>query len=396
MPIRGPAITSAAAKPTEIRALAGARALPPLLLVLYHYHEGHGYQHLRLFDVFVAKGYLWVEFFFALSGFVLVHVYGSRAHELFTAKGYGAFLKNRLARLYPVHLAMLLVLLLMMVALRALAAWGGYASVFDLPGYHPHMEFGALIANLFLVQAWHLFPYLSWNGVAWFVSVEFFLCLIFPVYARLAGGGVWRAGTMMLAGFATLWGLAQTSGHGLDITYDWGILRGMADFAIGVGMAMLFRAARARGIEGMPESAFTAAQIAVAALFLYAIYHSGWSHRPSDFWVVPPMTALILTVAFDRGMLARALQTKPLLLLGEWSFAIYMGQTTWLMLLRFAEQRLYPGAAGAPWLHIAEPIGLVIACTLWGWLLYALVEHPANGAIRRAFQARAARDTTRA
>ena len=367
---------------TEIRALAGARALPPLLLVLYHYHEGHGYQGIRLFDVFVAKGYLWVEFFFALSGFVLVHVYGSRARELFTAKGYGTFLKNRLARLYPTHLAMLLILLLMMIGLRALAAWGGYISVFDLPGYHPHLDIPALIANLFLVQAWHLFPYLTWNGVAWFVSVEFFLCLIFPVYAWLSGGGAWRAGAMMLAGFATLYGLAQTSGHGLDITFDFGILRGMADFAIGVGLAMLFRAACSRGLGEMPESAFTAAQIAVAAIFLIAIYNSGWSHGPSDFWVVPPMTALILTISFDRGILARALQTKPLLLLGEWSFAIYMGQTTWLMMLRFAEQRLYPGAAGTNWLHIVEPIGLVIACTLWGWLLYALVEHPANAAIR--------------
>ena len=44
-------------KPGEIRALAGARALPPLLLlVLYHYHEAHGYQQARWFDVFVAKG----------------------------------------------------------------------------------------------------------------------------------------------------------------------------------------------------------------------------------------------------------------------------------------------------------------------------------------------------
>ena len=381
---------------TEIRALAGARALPPLLLVLYHYHEGHGYQHIRLFDVFVAKGYLWVEFFFALSGFVLVHVYGSRARELFTAKGFGTFLKNRLARLYPTHLAMLLILLLMMIGLRALANRGGYISVFDLPGYHPHLDIPALIANLFLVQAWHLFPYLTWNGVAWFVSVEFFLCLIFPVYAWLSGGGAWRAGAMMLAGFATLYGLAQTSGHGLDITFDFGILRGMADFAIGVGLAMLFRAAHARGLGEMPESAFTAAQISVAAIFLIAIYNSGWSHRPSDFWVVPPMTALILTISFDRGILARALQTKPLLLLGEWSFAIYMGQTTWLMMLRFAGQRLYPGAAGANWLHIVEPIGLVIACTLWGWLLYTLVEHPANAAIRGGFRERAARDTTHA
>ncbi len=377
--------TRDAKKPGEIRALLGARALPPLLLVLYHYHEGHGYQNLRAFDVFVAKSYLWVEFFFMLSGFVLAYVYGPRARELWSAKGYGGFLRNRLARLYPVHLAMLLVILAMMVGLRALAAWGGYVSVFDLPAYHPHTEFVSFIANLFLVQAWHIFPWLTWNGVAWFVSVEFFLCLIFPVYAWLAQGGAVRAALMIAAGFAALWGLAQTSGHGLDITFDWGVIRGMADFAIGVGLAMLFRIARDGRIAQLPQAAFSAAQIVVVAWFLYAIYDTGWSHRPADFWVVPPMAGLIAAVSFDRGVLARALQTRPLRILGEWSYAIYMGQTAWLLLLRFAEQRLYshPAASWLHAIHIIEPVALVVLCAGWGWLLTALIERPANAALRR-------------
>lgn len=374
-------------RPAEIRALAGARALPPLLLVLFHYHEAHGYQHLRLFDVFVTKGYLWVEFFFALSGFVLTHVYGARVRELWTGRGYRAFQANRLARLYPVHLAMLLVILLMLTGLRALAAWGGYVSIFDLPGYHPDTSAPSFIANLFLVQAWHLFSHLTWNGVSWFVSVEFFLCLVFPVYAWLAGGGSVRAIAMMAAGFATLYGLVQTSGHGLDITYDYGTVRGLADFAIGTGMAMLYAHAKARGADAWSASAFTAAQLAVAALFLYAMYHTGWSHREADFWVVPPMVLLILTVAFDRGIVARALQSRPLRVLGEWSFAIYMGQTAGLMGLRFAEQRLYPNPdpAFAHTIHILEPIALVLFCTAWGWLLYRVVEQPANRAIRARF-----------
>lgn len=382
-------------RPAEIRALAGARALPPLLLVLFHYHEAHGYQHFRAFDVFVAKGYLWVEFFFALSGFVLTHVYGARVRELWTGRGYGAFQTNRLARLYPVHLAMLLVILLMLTGLRALAAWGGYVSIFDLPGYRPDTSVSGFAASLFLVQAWHLFSHLTWNGVSWFVSVEFFLCLVFPVYAWLAGGGIARAGLMIAAGFAALYGLAQTSGHGLDITYDYGTVRGLADFAIGAGMAMLYREARARRAEALPESAFTVAQVAVAALFLYAIYNTGWSHRAADFWAVPPMILLILTVSFDRGIVARALQSRPLRVLGEWSFAIYMGQTAWLIGLRFAEQRLYPhpDPALAHTIHILEPIALVVFCTAWGWLLYVTVERPVNRAIRARFAPSAARDT---
>ena len=374
-------------RPVEIRALMGARALPPLLLVLYHYHEGHGYQHFRWFDVFIAKGYLWVEFFFALSGFILVHVYGPRLRELWRARGYGDFLKTRLARLYPLHLSTLLIMLAMILALRALAAWGGYVSIYDAPGYHPYTTFWSFSANLYLVQAWHLFPQISWNGVSWFVSVEFFLCLIFPVYLWMASGGPVRALLLLVGGFATLYYLANTSHHGLDITFDWGVVRGAADFAIGVGLAMLYRLGRARGADQWSELAWSAIQIVVAGIFLYAVYNTGWSHRPADFWLVPPLTVLILAMAFDRGILARALQTKPLIALGEWSFAIYMGQTIWLQLLRFAEQRLYPNPASqwAHFIHIAEPTALVIVCTLWGWILFRAVEQPANRAVRRWF-----------
>ena len=111
------------ARPVEIRALAGARALPPLILVLFHFCEGHGYRGAKWFDFLAAKGYLWVEFFFALSGFVLTYVYFSRLQEFWRGGGaYLDFLKARLARLYPLHLAMLLLILVMMLSMRAIAA----------------------------------------------------------------------------------------------------------------------------------------------------------------------------------------------------------------------------------------------------------------------------------
>jgi peptidoglycan/LPS O-acetylase OafA/YrhL len=371
------------ARPVEIKALSGARALPPLLLVLYHYHEGHGYQHFRLFDVFVAKGYLWVEFFFALSGFILVYVHGDKAIDW---KSHVDFLKARLTRLYPLHIATLLIMLLMIAVLNALAAAGGYFSIYNAPGYHPYATWPSFIGNLFLVQAWHLFPSLSWNGVSWFVSV------IFPVFLWISRGAVWRGVALIAAGLATLWILVSTSGHGLDITFDFGIVRGVADFAIGVGLAMIFRTLKPMG-DAAPEWQLSLVQALVLALYLYAVYDTGWSHTPRDYWVVPPMLLLILVMAFDRGFLARAFASRPLLLLGEWSFAIYLGQTTWLQLIRFAEARIYPGIATAPTTHIVEPIALVIICAVWGWVLYVTVEKPAGAALRRFFAKQKERGT---
>jgi peptidoglycan/LPS O-acetylase OafA/YrhL len=372
--------TDSHSKPTEIRALAGARALPPLLLVLYHYHEAHGYQHLRWFDVFVAKGYLWVEFFFALSGFILVHVYSVRPRF-----AYLDFLKARLARLYPLHIATLLIMLVMVVLFRWLATMGGYISIYDLPGYHPYTSFGSFIGNLFLVQAWHLFPRLPWNGVSWFVSVEWFLCLIFPAYLWLARRRVWAGVALIVFGFAVLRLLIKPR-IGLDITYDWGIVRGMADFAIGVGLAIVYRELKPRA-DALSIYWVSLAQLLAFAALFYAIYNTGWSHTVRDYWLLPPLMTIILLLAFDRGIVARFFQSKPLRLLGEWSFAIYMGQTTFLQLLRVAEQRVYPNPPPqwAHAIHLIEPTAMLILCVAWGALLYYVVERPANAWLRRTW-----------
>ncbi|HEX4860226.1 MAG TPA: acyltransferase [Rhizomicrobium sp.] len=363
-------------RPAEIKALSGARAFPPLILVLYHFCEGHGYRGNFVFDALVAKGYLWVEFFFILSGFILTHVYGR-------ASGfrYFSFLRARLARLYPLHIFMLFVMLGLVILLRFLAARGGYVSIYDQP-YHPINTWQGFVASVFLVQAWNILSYLTWNGASWFVSVEFLLCLLFPAYLFLSRGGVLRGTLLIVAGLAALTYLARTSGHGLDLTFHNGIFRGAACFAVGVGLSMLYRAAAARGWGDLPEGLFSLAQLAAVLLLLDAIYRTQWAHKPADIYVAAAMAALIFTLAFDRGIAARALSTAPVLKLGEWSYAIYIGQTAWLQFLRYLEQRWYPHADPAAIWWI-EPIALVAVCVVWGALLATVIERPANRWLRQ-------------
>jgi peptidoglycan/LPS O-acetylase OafA/YrhL len=387
-------MTSPISRPVEIKALMGARAIPPLILVLFHYCEANKYTGAKWFDLPVGKGYLWVEFFFALSGFVLAYVYGSRTRNLWRLKGYSAFLKARLARLYPLHLAMMFVILLMVVALRWLAARGGYLSIYDAP-WHPVITLPTFIANLFLVQAWNIFPYLSWNGASWFVSVEFLLCLLFPIYLLISRRGIVAAILLIVAGSVTLGILATTPKAALDLTFHNGIWRGMAAFAIGVGLSTLYRIAMDRGVGRLPTYVFSLAQIAVACWLFSAIYFTGWAHRPEDIDTVLPEMALIFVIAFDRGIVARFFQNSVMLRLGEWSYAIYIGQTAMLQLLLHAQRHLYPApdamvfgrtwAAWEPVWHWVEPSLLLTAAILWGWLLFTLIEKPANAALRRYF-----------
>ena len=373
----------------KIGALAGARAFPPLAVVMFHFSEGHHYSHIRPLDLLATRGYLWVEFFFVLSGFILTYAYWTKLKDLFKRSGYLAFLRARLIRLYPLHLFMLLFLLLTVMMLRALAAHGGYLSIFDAK-YHQDVSVKGFWLSLFLAQAWNTMNTLTWNGVSWFVSVEFALCLLFPAFLWLAEGGLWRGFALIAAGLAGLLALLFTSLHGLDITYHNGVLRGLSDFAVGVGMAVLFRRLKPR--DRLPEWVHSLLQLAILSVLGYVVMNTGWSHTRMDIFTVLPLMLLVFALAFDRGVIARLLQMRLPQVMGEWSYAIYLGQTSWLLAIRFFEQRFYPppdtvvlGTRFSSLIFWLEPTCLVIVCILWGGVLAEFIELPAAARLRNWF-----------
>ena len=381
-------MTSKTAKTGIIVALAGARGIPPLMIILYHFSEGHHYTGLQWLDRIAARGYLWVDFFFVLSGFILTYSYSHRLKDLLQWRGYSDFLRARLIRLYPLHLFMLLLILVMVAGLRALAAVGGYVSNYDLP-WHQDVSAKGFALSLFLVQAWNTMDRLTWNGLSWFVSVEFALCLMFPALLYLSHGRVWRGVALVAAGVAGVWALLLTSRHGLDITFHNGVLRGLCDFTVGVGLAVLFR-----GVKDQPMPVWTHSAVQMILLFLlaYSVTFTGWAHTRNDIFTVLPLMALVFALAFDKGLLADALKTQVPQLLGEWSYAIYLGQTTWLVTLRFCKQRIWPppdtivlGTRFADLMWWLEPLALVIICVAWGALLAKTIEYPAATKLRQRF-----------
>jgi peptidoglycan/LPS O-acetylase OafA/YrhL len=83
-------------------------------------------------------------------------------------------------------------------------------------------------------------------------------------------------------------------------------------------------------------------------------------------------------------VLANVLKTRLAQRMGEWSYAIYLGQTAWLLGIRYFEQRLYPDPNTIVWgtrfstlIWWLEPLALVIVCVAWGALLAEVIEMPA-------------------
>ncbi|WP_298214890.1 acyltransferase [Acidocella sp.] len=184
----------------------------------------------------VRHGYMGVDGFFILSGLILMH-----SHPEFRAPKMHAplpefrfpplaavlrFYAKRLGRIYPVHLATLLIL-------AGLAAAGLAAGL--SPRAPQRFGLGALLENLLLVQGWGGDHFGAWNYPSWSISTEWAGYLLFPFFALLIT--YWPAIVAMqfaVITFPILGFLYFFFGHSLNLAFSLGLLRFFPEFIAGI------------------------------------------------------------------------------------------------------------------------------------------------------------------
>ncbi len=352
--------------PPDLRALTTLRFLAALWVVLYT-----AWPHLDVgfTPVAVTKGYLGVETFFVLSGFILSHVYLEAAGE--KRFSYGGFLWARLARVYPLHL----VTLFGVIGLGLAAGFAGLAIDGSLTDWR------ALPANLTLTHAWGLAPSSAFNHPSWSISAEWAAYLSFPAFAFVA----WRLrnrpvlATMLAAAFALgLYAAFQPlAGYSLtEATFRWGALRIVPCFALGCALYLVHR----RG--GVPYAGPVA--LASGAAVLVSASLGLW-----DAITVLAAGGLILGLGSLDNARAGVLGSKAGVYLGEISYSIYMVCAPVLLLTTNVAARLT--GADDKRFHIIVWLALVAAIPVAAMLTYHLVERPARKALRGMADRRAAR-----
>lgn len=293
----------------QIHPLTSLRFFAAFWVVLFHYWPALATTGTPLL---VAKGYLGVEVFFILSGFILCHVY--RAEVEAGRFAYGRFLWARLARVYPLHLATL-------IGMGVLAGGATAAGFAVDPNI---LSWESLPANLLLVQAWGLAPTAAWNHPSWSISAEWFAYLTFPLFAwgalalkarplvAVALAAIFMAG--LYAGFEALAGRPLTLA-----TIHWGALRIVPCFALGCALHSLWRG-RAAGGRG---------QAWLGALISGAVALIAAGFGLSDTVIVLAAGGVIFYLARLAETGSQALSSPVLTYLGEISYSIYMICVPW-------------------------------------------------------------------
>lgn len=324
---------------------------------------------------FIQHSYLFVDYFFVLSGFVIAHAYSNR---LKSGRDAGRFMVRRFGRIWPLHLLMLAAFIGLELARLVLN--------FDsAPPFTRDRSIEAIFTNLALIQAWHVHPYLTWNGPSWTLSAEWACYLIFaglvliaPKRFRWIGLVLAIIGGVLVLSYARRW---------MNTTYDFAVPRAVYGFFLGCLLQGLW--IRIPRLKGGAATLLEIAAIVAACVFI------GYAQGPITVAVTLIFMALIWVFAGEEGALSRVLDHPALVTLGRWSFAIYMVHMFILTLMMIVARKLdlVPVRRidfGSVWLNdlfAVAMFGFIVAVAV---AAHRLVEQPAQRMIDRWTKPKAA------
>lgn len=272
------------------------------MVSLFHFRVNSHFADMLI----IKNSWLFVDFFFVLSGFVIAHAYAERivAGTVSPAR----FLALRLGRIYPLHISVLMV----MIAIEILLFCFDFSEVTSREPFSGSRSIEAIFSNLFLLQSFGVHDRLSWNASAWSIAAEFWAYVIFALVMSVAGQ-FGRTVMVLLGGLSLAW-LATFSPDYANTTFNYGFIRCLAGFGIGSGVQWLY--GRGVRISG-GRSEFTALGI---ALMFVAIAAEGWATL-----MAPVVFAFVVWIfASESGAISRKLCNSFLTLLGTLSYSFYM------------------------------------------------------------------------
>lgn len=317
-------------------ALDGLRGIAALLVVLYHAAFVAGAD-------LVPNGYLAVDLFFAISGFVIAHAYDERLRD---GLGVGRFALMRVLRFWPLYLLGLLLGLAVKMSYAALdhplqmAPWKMWtAFLFN----------GAFLPAPFQTYGNTLFPL---NPVAWSLFFELVVNILYACFLPLLSRRVVMGITVLAgAGFAVAAWTEGTTNIGWASTQIWaGMARTIFSFGAGVWLC--------RANPRLPEVPFLA--LAAAVLLCLALPLAETVRTFATIGFILCLSPLIVALATRSAVPRWAV--GPAAWLGLISYALYAVHRPLLSLAHLANERV-----GAPGLLVAA-LFMVAVCILCAWL----------------------------
>ena len=254
---------------------------------------------------FFRGGWLFVEFFFVLSGFVLTHGYAFRENLTFKQ-----FAIPRTFRILPLHIAILFVFLVLEVG-KFIASQ--YGLNFNSGVFAGPTAIREIIPNLFLLQSWTDYTVLSFNIPSWSLSVEYYLYMLFFVTLFLKGGarGLLWLGIVITVAYLFLNNIALLTES---------VVRGLYSFFIGTLTYLVYRNMKNYIIKTPPYVLNFFELVCVMAVFFIVALNLESSTRTGPLL----FSFTILVFSFEKGFISQFFKHNIFIFFGKISYSIYM------------------------------------------------------------------------
>lgn len=322
---------------------------------------------------FVRGSWLFVDFFFVLSGFVIAHAY---AGKLSSSRDLFAFLIRRVGRLWPLHV-FFLAILVCAAGIKYLArARGLDIEVTSNPANTPY----SVVTNLLFLHSFGLHETVTWNTPSWSISAEFLTNVIFGVaFALLPKGRIAAALVLSAIGALVLLAFSQ---YTISTSSEFGLFRCMYGFFVGY---VLYRIVIAYGSPLRNTASASLAEL--GSVVAVVAFVSICADTPSRMFAPFVFAVAIWVFAAERGVFSRLLQCRPLVIVGLLSYSIYMshmmiitaGNNALHVAIRLVNRSTagsWEGLLSNEWVLDAMVVGFVMTIIGVSWCTYNFIEVP--------------------
>lgn len=277
----------------EIKSLTAIRGIFALYVAIYHIFPRS--------NSFIANGYLSVDLFFILSGFIMSYVYQYSFSSGVSVDAYVRFLKGRIARVYPLYAFIIIIISILYI-------FNGIKT----PTLKEYSSLLLFFQSLYVVQN-NLIPH------AWSIAVEMLAYFAFPfVINKLMGERISAA--IFPVTYISFAGLALVSMNGYWGPMDVGvgflaIVRCLCEYGLGMVGYILTIKYQYKLTPVISES------ILVCALVISCV---ALNLRGYDLVAIAAFAFIIPSLSKSNGYVSRFLSQRALVYLGEISYSIYL------------------------------------------------------------------------
>jgi len=291
----------------ELHWLTALRGFAALWVAFHHMGTsltGISFARLGAFEVFLSRGWLGVDLFFILSGFIISYCYFDKMTN-FTKEQAKIFWIKRFARVYPTHLFVLLLFVMVI---------GGATSLGLFTDTQDKYTFAKLIPQVLLLNGIGMFDHQGWNLPSWSVSSEFLAYLVFPIIPlilkRFTGPVKALIGIQVILSLTILMAYTFNNGQKFMLDFEFSSFRILSEFTMGVLLYRLYTV-------GTPHKKY----LGLALMGFAGILSQ--SFVTSSFYDFMYLIYFMLII-YGLALVPRAQKIFGLTFLGEISYSLYL------------------------------------------------------------------------